>query len=228
MAHRIRFGWDHSTYGQILETSFQTTCFVVWLSYYSYAYDVVCHHPSSFTRYAILINFSERRAKEFSRSAIARDSDFSTNSRERGIFSMPSTSSSSKDIVPNPFISSRSSSFDNEDDSSEESRETLAINEIIRNRQRRIKGTLIVQFAANDAVQLADAAELVKPWVDGIDLNCGWSVSIPYSSPLVRSRDAHYDLFRLLARRDTVHKNGLTTKESDAHSSENRNWCETW
>lgn len=39
-----------------------------------------------------------------------------------------------------------------------------------------------MQFAANDAVQLADAAELVKPWVDGIDLNCGWSVSILYSS----------------------------------------------
>jgi tRNA-dihydrouridine synthase 4 len=40
-------------------------------------------------------------------------------------------------------------------------------------RQRKVRGCMIVQFAANDGVQLADAAELVKPWVDGIDLNCG-------------------------------------------------------
>jgi tRNA-dihydrouridine synthase 4 len=38
---------------------------------------------------------------------------------------------------------------------------------------------MIMQFAANDGVQLADAAELVKPWVDGIDLNCGESL-VPF------------------------------------------------
>ena len=48
----------------------------------------------------------------------------------------------------------------------------------IPSRGRKVRGALIVQFAANDGVQLADAAELVKPWVDGIDLNCGASISI--------------------------------------------------
>ena len=40
-------------------------------------------------------------------------------------------------------------------------------------RQRRVRGSLIAQFAANDAKTLADACELIYPHVDGIDLNCG-------------------------------------------------------
>lgn len=32
---------------------------------------------------------------------------------------------------------------------------------------------LIVQFAANDAQTLADAACIVAPFSDGVDLNCG-------------------------------------------------------
>ena len=45
--------------------------------------------------------------------------------------------------------------------------------QVFEGRSRRVRGNLIAQFAANDGSQLADAAELVKPWVDGIDLNCG-------------------------------------------------------
>jgi tRNA-dihydrouridine synthase 4 len=40
-------------------------------------------------------------------------------------------------------------------------------------RQRKVRGKLIIQFAANDPVHLADAAELASPFVDAIDLNCG-------------------------------------------------------
>lgn len=103
------------------------------------------------------------QAKEFSRSAIARDAEFSTNATERGTFLMQNSISPSLEL-----------------DHSTESRAKEP------DQGRRIRGALMVQFAANDVVQLADAAELVKPWVDGIDLNCGehsfehtnWSVSI--------------------------------------------------
>ena len=32
---------------------------------------------------------------------------------------------------------------------------------------------LVVQFAAHDAKEFADAAELIAPFADGVDLNCG-------------------------------------------------------
>lgn len=44
---------------------------------------------------------------------------------------------------------------------------------------RKVRGSLFAQFAANDGTQLADAVELVKPWVDGIDINCGASFLPP-------------------------------------------------
>lgn len=42
--------------------------------------------------------------------------------------------------------------------------------------RERVRGALMCQFAASEASTLADAAELVSPYVDGIDLNCGWCV----------------------------------------------------
>ena len=32
---------------------------------------------------------------------------------------------------------------------------------------------LIAQFASSDPTEFARAAELIAPWVDGVDLNCG-------------------------------------------------------
>lgn len=55
----------------------------------------------------------------------------------------------------------------------DDSAETRAEPPASTRRKRRVKGKLFVQFAANEGYQLADAAELVKPWVDGVDLNCG-------------------------------------------------------
>lgn len=40
----------------------------------------------------------------------------------------------------------------------------------------KIRGSLVCQLAASEPAPLADAAELVSPFVDGIDLNCGWHV----------------------------------------------------
>ncbi len=41
---------------------------------------------------------------------------------------------------------------------------------------------LIAQFASSDAVEFARAAELIAPWVDGVDLNCGcpqsWALKV--------------------------------------------------
>ncbi len=34
-------------------------------------------------------------------------------------------------------------------------------------------GVLIAQFASSDARSFADAVELIHPYVDGVDLNCG-------------------------------------------------------
>lgn len=70
-------------------------------------------------------------AKEFALSQKARDSDFTTNGRERGLFS-------------------------------------------IDNGRRRIRGGLVAQFAAKRGQDFADAVELLAPYVDGVDLNCGW------------------------------------------------------
>lgn len=79
-------------------------------------------------------------AKEFSRSAAGRRSDFSTSETERGVFVLSEKASSSSSLPP---------------------------------RKRRVRGSLIAQFAANDAKTFADACELIYPHVDGIDLNCG-------------------------------------------------------
>lgn len=96
-------------------------------------------------------------ATEFSRSQAGRDADFSTNSTERGTFYLDERHSNPAaaqeyDDAPEPRgIHSR------------------------RKHQRKVKGRLIIQFAANDPVHLADAAELARPFVDAIDLNCGKS-----------------------------------------------------
>lgn len=42
-------------------------------------------------------------------------------------------------------------------------------------RKRRVRGSLIAQFAASSTQSFADACELIHPHVDGIDLNCGAS-----------------------------------------------------
>jgi tRNA-dihydrouridine synthase 4 len=126
-------------------------------------------------------------AAEFSRSAIARDSDFSTNTTERGTFFMTPRHAGA------PVA---------EWDDSPERRGILSERVARTKRQRKVRGRLIIQFAANDPVQLADAAELAKPWVDGIDLNCGaffqplpppssFPSLIPVPSPQVALRNGH-------------------------------------
>ncbi|KAG8979299.1 hypothetical protein FRB93_010154 [Tulasnella sp. JGI-2019a] len=109
-------------------------------------------------------------AKEFSRSAVARQSDFSTSSNERGIF----------------LLQERSSK-----------------------RKRLVRGSLIAQFAANEATSFADAAELIWPHIDGIDLNCGcpqpWAYKERIGSFLLRQPDTVRDIIN--TTRDRVGQN---------------------
>lgn len=125
------------------------------------------HRPSTSLELTLSLLDS---AAEFSRSAIARDSDFSTNSTERGTFYM-------QEKHTGPAVA--------EWDDAPERRGTLSEGGGggRTKRTRKVRGKLLIQFAANDPVQLADAAELAKPWVDGIDLNCGASSLLFPSCP---------------------------------------------
>uniref|UniRef100_A0A673VL68 Dihydrouridine synthase 4-like (S. cerevisiae) n=1 Tax=Salmo trutta TaxID=8032 RepID=A0A673VL68_SALTR len=58
---------------------------------------------------------------------------------------------------------------------------------------------LIVQFAASDAQTLADAACVVEPFSDGVDLNCGcpqrWAMSEGYGAFLINKPELVKDMF---------------------------------
>lgn len=57
---------------------------------------------------------------------------------------------------------------------------------------------LVVQFAATNAGDLADAAELVAPYADGIDLNCGcpqrWAMQEGYGACLLKNPELIKDM----------------------------------
>jgi tRNA-dihydrouridine synthase 4 len=59
---------------------------------------------------------------------------------------------------------------------------------------------LIAQFAAKDAVTLSRAAEMVLPYVDGIDLNCGcpqsWACQEGIGAGLMKDPELVRDMVR--------------------------------
>ncbi|WFD30488.1 tRNA-dihydrouridine(20a/20b) synthase [NAD(P)(+)] [Malassezia sp. CBS 17886] len=63
-----------------------------------------------------------------------------------------------------------------------------------------VRGALVCQLAASSAAPLADAAELVSPYVDGIDLNCGcpqsWAYSERIGSYLLRQPETVHDMVK--------------------------------
>jgi tRNA-dihydrouridine synthase 4 len=64
---------------------------------------------------------------------------------------------------------------------------------------------LVVQFAASDAVQFGDAAELVAPYCDAVDLNCGcpqrWAMAEGYGAHLIKHPDLLSDMVVQAKRR---------------------------
>lgn len=59
---------------------------------------------------------------------------------------------------------------------------------------------LVVQFAASNPKEFADAAEIVSPFVDGVDLNCGcpqrWAMQEGYGAKLIRTPALIKDIVR--------------------------------
>ncbi|XP_073228717.1 tRNA-dihydrouridine(20a/20b) synthase [NAD(P)+]-like isoform X2 [Porites lutea] len=59
---------------------------------------------------------------------------------------------------------------------------------------------LVAQFAASNAKDFADAAEIVAPFVDGVDLNCGcpqrWAMQEGYGAKLISSPELIQDIVK--------------------------------
>jgi tRNA-dihydrouridine synthase 4 len=68
-----------------------------------------------------------------------------------------------------------------------------------------IRGSLIAQFASPNPGCLADAAELVAPYVDGLDLNCGcpqrWAYNEGIGCALLRKPELVRDMVRAVKGR---------------------------
>ncbi|XP_028624738.1 tRNA-dihydrouridine(20a/20b) synthase [NAD(P)+]-like isoform X2 [Grammomys surdaster] len=64
---------------------------------------------------------------------------------------------------------------------------------------------LIVQFAANDARVLSDAALIVSPYANGIDINCGcpqrWAMADGYGACLINKPELVQDMVRQVRNR---------------------------
>ncbi|KAA1104112.1 hypothetical protein PGT21_011097 [Puccinia graminis f. sp. tritici] len=114
------------------------------------------------------------RAQEFCLSAKARDSDFSTNAAERGIFLMQESRSPSS------------------------SAPTIPDSHPVK--KRKVRGSLVAQFGGHDPFYMGHAAALIKKYVDGIDINCGcpqqWAYKEGIGSALLRKPDLVRELVR--------------------------------
>ncbi|EDO46952.1 predicted protein [Nematostella vectensis] len=66
---------------------------------------------------------------------------------------------------------------------------------------------IVVQFAANCAKDLADATEIISPFVDGVDLNCGcpqrWAIQERYGAHLINQPELVKDMVRQTKSRVT-------------------------
>lgn len=67
---------------------------------------------------------------------------------------------------------------------------------------------LIVQFAATNSADFAQATELVAPFVDGIDLNCGcpqrWALAEGYGAALIKNPELVADMIHEARRRTSL------------------------
>ena len=144
-------------------------------------------------------------AEEFSRSQSARVSDFSTSRNERGVFwmeprqrlgsSSKSISQASLDSHPedhNPKVPSNQTTISS-------NRLPPTVRPPTRHSQL-IRGALIAQFASPNSMSLADAAELISPYVDGLDVNCGcpqkWAYHEGIGCALLRKPELVRDMIR--------------------------------
>lgn len=75
---------------------------------------------------------------------------------------------------------------------------------------------LVVQFAANNVNDIAAAAEIVSPFADGVDLNCGcpqrWALQEGYGASLIRKPQLMADMISGTRRRISNQKFTISVK----------------
>ncbi|KAE8268510.1 hypothetical protein A4X09_0g3835 [Tilletia walkeri] len=148
-------------------------------------------------------------AKEFSRSAIAREADFSTSASERGLFEA---------LADRRNLAAVQEEDDLEHGPQDQDRPKTTNRTLVGTQTqwirpytpqsqppRLIRGVLIGQLAASDSKTLSDCAEILSKHVDGLDLNCGCPTSSAYAdhigSYLLRQPHLVADMVRTLKQR---------------------------
>lgn len=157
-------------------------------------------------------------AEEFSRSQTARISDFSTSVLERGVFWMeprPGKGSNSTSKACDAHSSNfdcgwgrrRRPSVENENGNGDGNGERGGRGRLPPTlspptpRSELVRGRLLAQLASPNAASLADASELISPYVDGIDINCGcpqkWAYHEGIGCALLRKPELVADMIRV-------------------------------
>ena len=156
-------------------------------------------------------------AQEFSRSQQARISDFSTSKDERGVFWLESKAgpSSRRNRVWQAHPEDENSLRNGGSNSGHRSNGTRDTFTHYKPRSttrqppsprlptkdsRLVRGALVAQFASPVPEHLADAAELIAPYVDGLDINCGcpqgWAYKEGIGCALLRKPELVRDMIR--------------------------------
>ncbi|KAK0564254.1 tRNA dihydrouridine synthase [Tilletia horrida] len=157
-------------------------------------------------------------AKEFSRSQIAREADFSTCAAERGLYeplcdrkaatngdeddqgSVDAVRRKKRGLVGTRTQWTRPMRRVRDSDATDESADWSSAGP-----SRLVRGTLIGQLAASESQPLADGAEILAPHVDGLELNCGCPTSSAWADHigayLLRQPERVADMVRTLKDR---------------------------
>ncbi|OCF42936.1 tRNA-dihydrouridine synthase 4 [Kwoniella heveanensis CBS 569] len=158
-------------------------------------------------------------AEEFSRAQVARISDFSTSLDERGVFWMEKKKSRKgkeaehereghsyshpEDDRPRQLQTQDGS--DHFDDTGRLPRRLPPTPVRPSANHDLVRGCMIAQFASPNPTSLADAAELISPYVDGLDLNCGcpqrWAYNEGIGCALLRKPELVRDMVRCVKDR---------------------------
>ena len=139
-------------------------------------------------------------AEEFSRSQIARMSDFTTSSQERGVYWMQPRFAGKCVVKVHPEDRDGKTFY------RQRGHDRLPPSPTPPTKQSvLVKGSLIAQFASPNGKSLADAAELISPFVDGLDLNCGcpqkWAYHEGIGCALLRKPELVRDMVRTVKDR---------------------------
>ncbi|CBQ71158.1 related to tRNA dihydrouridine synthase [Sporisorium reilianum SRZ2] len=145
-------------------------------------------------------------AKEFSRTEAARNSEFTTNRYERGTYELLPGVVEGSESAQRRLAHTQSTSHSPPNSTHGEAhREAQADAHKQREQKVRVRGALVAQFASSEPSPFADASELIGPYVDGVDLNCGcpqpWAYEELLGSYLLRQPETVRDMVRAVKAR---------------------------